>query len=67
LRVALIFHETRRRMGRPLRLTIGEPVTAEALSQIDRGDIARDLGGGRWRWRATSRATRMRCSSGPRM
>lgn len=43
LRVSLIFHETRRRMGRPLRLTLGAPVTAETLRKLDRGEVARDL------------------------
>ena len=43
LRIALIFHETRRRMGQTLRLTIGEPVRAEALAEIDRTEIARQL------------------------
>jgi len=43
LRVALIFHETRRRIGRPLRLTIGEPVAAPVLATLDRDQIARDL------------------------
>lgn len=43
LRVALIFHETRRRIGRPLRLTIGEPVSAQTLAELDRDQIARDL------------------------
>jgi putative hemolysin len=43
LRVALIFHETRRRMGQTLRLTIGDPVTAESLARLDRSEIARDL------------------------
>lgn len=43
LRVALIFHETRRRMGRPLRLTIGAPVGFETLAALDRGEVARSL------------------------
>ena len=43
LRVALIFHETRRRMGRPLPLTIGAPIRAETLQAMDKADIARTL------------------------
>ena len=40
LRVALIFHETRRRMGRPLDLTIGTPIASDALRALDKADIA---------------------------
>lgn len=43
LRIALIFHETRRRMGRPIELTIGSPIAAETLAQLDRDDVAADL------------------------
>jgi putative hemolysin len=43
LRVALIFHETRRRMGHPLRLTVGAPMDAAALDQVSRSDIASHL------------------------
>lgn len=43
LRVALIFHETRRRMGGPVNLTIGEPIAAEQLRQLDRGQVAEFL------------------------
>lgn len=43
LRVALIFHETRRRIGHPLRLTVGAPVAADVLARLDRDGIARDL------------------------
>jgi putative hemolysin len=43
LRVALIFHETRRRMGRPFQLRIGAPVKACELSSLDRDMIAADL------------------------
>lgn len=39
-RLALIFHETRRLMGRPLRVTLGEPIPAEALR---RGEAAARL------------------------
>jgi len=40
LRVALIFHETRRRMGRPVDLTIGQPIEAAELQAMDKGMIA---------------------------
>lgn len=40
LRVALIFHETRRRMGLPVGMTIGAAIFAEELRAMDRGDIA---------------------------
>jgi putative hemolysin len=43
LRVALIFHETRRRMGRPVELRIGKPVTAAELVSLDREQLAADL------------------------
>jgi putative hemolysin len=43
LRVALIFHETRRRMGTPLGLTLGAPIQAAELERLDRADIARHL------------------------
>ncbi len=43
LRVALIFHETRRRMGRPLDLRIGAPVTAESLSSLPRDAVSAAL------------------------
>jgi putative hemolysin len=43
LRIALIFHETRRLMGRPLDMTIGQPITAETLAGIARNDIAAEL------------------------
>lgn len=43
LRVALIFHETRRRMGHPLHLTVGAPIAATTLENIDRGEIASHL------------------------
>lgn len=36
LRVALIFHETRRRRGRPLDLALGKPILASELSGLDR-------------------------------
>lgn len=40
LRVALIFHETRRRMGRPMDVTIGTPIASDALCQLGKADIA---------------------------
>ncbi len=43
LRVALIFHETRRRMGRPVKLRIGAPIAASELTRLDRDQIAADL------------------------
>ncbi|MCX7288400.1 MAG: lysophospholipid acyltransferase family protein [Rhodobacterales bacterium] len=39
LRVALIFHETRRRMGHDLGLTLGRPVTADELADLPRDRI----------------------------
>lgn len=43
LRIALIFHETRRLMGRPLDMTIGNPINAHNLSGIPRTEIAAEL------------------------
>lgn len=43
LRVALIFHETRRRMGKPLELTVGAPITAEDLCRLPRDEVAQTL------------------------
>lgn len=40
LRVSLIFHETRRRMGRSLPVMLGKPVTAAELERLPRGDVA---------------------------
>jgi putative hemolysin len=39
MRVALIFHETRRRMGQALRFTLGRPVTAEELARLPRDEV----------------------------
>jgi putative hemolysin len=39
MRVALIFFETRRRMGRPLRLTIGKPIAADSLRQMEKAKV----------------------------
>lgn len=43
LRVALVFHETRRRMGRPVELRIGGPVAASELAALDRDQVAAAL------------------------
>ena len=43
LRVALIFHETRRRIGRPVTLRIGAPVPAAELIAFDRDQVAAEL------------------------
>ena len=43
LRVALIFHETRRRMGRPVELRIGAPVSATELATLERDQVAANL------------------------
>jgi putative hemolysin len=43
LRVALIFHETRRRMGQGLGLTLGKPVTAEELAGLPRDRVSAAL------------------------
>lgn len=40
LRIALIFHETRRRMGRPIDLTIGTPITSDVLRSMEKNEIA---------------------------
>ena len=43
LRVALIFHETRRRIGRMLDLRLGMPIAASDLRAMDRGRVAAEL------------------------
>jgi putative hemolysin len=43
LRVALIFHETRRRMGRGLPVVLGEPITASELQLLPRLEVASTL------------------------
>lgn len=43
LRVALVFHETRRLCGKPLPMTIGAPVTAAELSSLPKEAVAADL------------------------
>jgi putative hemolysin len=40
LRVALVFHETRRRMGRTLPVVLGNPIPAAELDALPRGDVA---------------------------
>ncbi|MBC2836878.1 lysophospholipid acyltransferase family protein [Paragemmobacter straminiformis] len=43
LRVALVFHETRRLAARALRMTIGAPVTAAELAALPKEAIAAEL------------------------
>ncbi|VDC24633.1 lysophospholipid acyltransferase family protein [Pseudogemmobacter humi] len=43
LRVALIFHETRRRIGQPVELRLGAPVPAAELRLLDRDRVAAEL------------------------
>lgn len=43
LRVALIFHETRRRMKRPVDVSIGAPVSTDALSHLPRDQVIQML------------------------
>jgi putative hemolysin len=43
LRVALIFHETRRRIGRTVDLRIGAPVAGADLAKLHRDQVAADL------------------------
>lgn len=43
LRVALIFHETRRRIGRAVELRVGAPIAAAELAPCDRDQIAAEL------------------------
>lgn len=40
LRIALIFHETRRRMRRTVDMTIGAPIGADDLQRLERGTVA---------------------------
>jgi putative hemolysin len=40
LRVALIFHETRRRMGRSLPVVVGAPIRAAELERLPRAEVA---------------------------
>ncbi|MCU0902853.1 MAG: lysophospholipid acyltransferase family protein [Tabrizicola sp.] len=43
LRVALIFHETRRRMQRPVEVAVGAPIRAEDLCDLTREEIVTHL------------------------
>lgn len=43
LRVALIFHETRRQIGRQVRMTLGQPIPAEDLRALPRDQVANEL------------------------
>ncbi|MFO1202789.1 MAG: lysophospholipid acyltransferase family protein [Tabrizicola sp.] len=43
LRVALIFHETSRRIGTPIELRIGAPVSANMLATLDKDAVAAEL------------------------
>jgi putative hemolysin len=43
LRVALIFHETRRRMGSTIELRLGAPVAASEMAKLDRDQVAASL------------------------
>jgi putative hemolysin len=40
LRVALIFHETRRHMGKSLPMVLGEPIPSAELARLPRGEVA---------------------------
>lgn len=43
LRLAMIFHETRRMMGRRLEMEIGAPIASEALRALPKGGVAAEL------------------------
>lgn len=43
LRVALIFHETRRQIGRQVGVTLGQPLSAEQLRAMDKAEVTRHL------------------------
>ena len=43
LRIALIFSETRRRMGLPVKITFGTPILAEEMRKLDRAAVAGEL------------------------
>lgn len=43
LRVAMIFHETRRRMGKTLPMQLGTPIPAKSLDNLPRGEVAGTL------------------------
>lgn len=43
LRVALVFHETRRRIGQPVTIRLGAPIAAAELARLDRDEVAAQL------------------------
>lgn len=43
LRIALIFSETRRRMGMPVKIRFGAPIPADELRKLDRAAVADEL------------------------
>lgn len=43
LRLAMIFHETRRLMGQRLGMEIGAPVSADTLRSLPKGEVAAEL------------------------
>ena len=43
MRLAMIFHETRRLMGRRLGMEIGAPVSSDALRVLPKGEVAAEL------------------------
>ncbi len=43
LRVALVFHETRRRIGQPVQFRIGAPIAADELARLERDQVAAHL------------------------
>lgn len=43
LRLALIFSETRRRMGLPVQIRFGAPIPSEDLRKLDRAEVAGEL------------------------
>jgi putative hemolysin len=43
MRVALIFHETRRRIGQEVQLRIGTPLAAKSLATLDKDSVASEL------------------------
>lgn len=43
MRIAMIFHETRRLMGRPLPMEVGKPISSDMLSTLPKGEVAAEL------------------------
>lgn len=43
MRLAMIFHETRRLMGRALPMEVGAPVPSDALRALPKGEVAAEL------------------------